>query len=154
LVVHYGIDKLFADIEDALRAESPESEYLVKLYLGLMLASISKLLYKNDSDYQSDDRITKLIYYINENLSEDLSYDSLSKIFYINKNHLGFMFKRQTGIPLGEYIKHKRIIKAKNLLLSGMPAMQAAKKVGFNDYPTFYRMFKLLTGNTPREFSR
>lgn len=153
-VVEYGIDKLFVDIENALRAEAPESEFLVKLYLGLMLAKISKLLKDNEPVYYSDDRITNLIYYINENLSENLSYESLSKHFYINKSHLGFMFKRQTGIPLGEYIKHKRIIKAKTLLLNGMPALQVSKETGFNDYPTFYRMFKLLTGLSPRDFSK
>lgn len=152
IVEREGIPELFDEIENDLRIDTPARHFMLRLHSALLLAKISELLEQSDSPSSSNDRITNLINYINHNLSGDLSYEALSKHFFVNKDYLCRTFKLQTGFTIGEYVKNKRIIKAKELLLKGVPAQEVSDMVGYCDYPTFYRMFKKITAQSPRDF--
>ena len=79
--------------------------------------------------------------------------DLLEKQFFVNKYYLSHTFKKSTGFTVVEYITHKRIIWAMDLLTVGQPALEVAHTVGFSDYSTFYKAFKKITGISPREYS-
>ena len=60
-------------------------------------------------------------------------------------------FKQETGYTLGNYISRKRLLLAKELILSGVPGTQACFDCGYKDYSTFSRAYRRLFGESPRE---
>lgn len=92
----------------------------------------------------------EIIAYINANLSAELSLDMLSEKFFISKNHLNRIFKNATGVTVWEYVKLKRLIMARNSILSGNSAISACQSSGFNDYSAFYRAYKERFGVSPK----
>ena len=88
-----------------------------------------------------------------EHLKEELSYQTLSEYANLSVKSLYQFFKQETGFPLGQYIKERRIIKAKTLLNAGASAAEAAAEAGFKDYSVFYRSFLRETGMTPKQYA-
>ncbi len=106
----------------------------------------------NPTDSRSMEVVTKLIGYIDEHISEDLSLENLSEYVNFSTFHLSRMFKRYTGTTLNKYIINKRIDKAKLLLEGSMSITNVSKEVGFNNYNHFYRTFKNVTGVSPADY--
>lgn len=94
-----------------------------------------------------------LILYIQENLSDKLSLDSLAARFYISKYHLLHEFKAYTNTSLYRYILTKRIILAKKLLLTGTSSGDVCLQCGFSDYSAFYKAFRKETNLSPRQYT-
>ena len=61
-------------------------------------------------------------------------------------------FKAVTGYSLHQYISQKRLLRAGELIRSGVPAMKAAEQVGFSEYSTFLRAFRNMFHMTPKAF--
>ena len=59
------------------------------------------------------------------------------------------LFKQETGYTLGQYITQKRLLLARELILSGVPSTQVCFDCGFRDYSTFSRSYKKLFQNPP-----
>ncbi len=150
----HGLYDIFNKIESISGEKKPETSALIKAYLIEILINMSKIVSRGSVNYTENPKVSEIIQYINKNLSSDLSGESLGKKFYMNNFYLSHLFKRQTGFSLGDYIIHKRIFKAQELLLDGIPASEIPDMVGFNDYSNFYRNFKKTTGLSPREFSK
>ena len=102
------------------------------------------------STSQCNKKVVNIIDYINENLTEDLNIDDLAVHFYMSKYHMMRTFKEETGYSIGSYINNKRLLKAKDLVLGGMPITQVCFSCGFKDYSTFSRAYKTLFGESPR----
>lgn len=98
------------------------------------------------------ERVLPIIKYIKQNLANDLSLDHLSKKFYLNKYHLGQLFKEATGFTVTEYIIHRRILKARELLRSNRTVQQVGTLVGYNNNSHFIRTFKKLVGVSPKQY--
>lgn len=96
-------------------------------------------------------KVIHILRYINENLSKDLSIDTLADTFYISKYYMMRQFRQETGYTIGNYITQKRLLLAKELILSGMPGSEVCFACGYKDYSTFSRAYKALFGESPRE---
>lgn len=94
----------------------------------------------------------KIIDYINRHLFEDISLDEICKKFYISKTHLCRIFKKSTSATVGEYITVKRLVNARQLILSGTPPTKAYLQCGFKDYSVFYRAYKKKYGISPSTY--
>ncbi len=93
--------------------------------------------------------ISKIIHHLNTHLSEPLHLDDISEKFYISKHHLNKVFRKATGTTLGDYVLHKRVTLAQQLLSSGHNSQDAAAMAGFSDYSAFYRAYKKILGHSP-----
>ncbi len=104
-------------------------------------------------ELQPQDEIIKAICkYIEEHISEDLSYKKLQKLFYVSRYHLGTKFPQQTGKSLTKYVIFKRLISVCNLVRDGMGIEEAAYRSGFNTYSNFYKEFIQTFGTSPSEY--
>lgn len=115
-----------------------------RLFLG-----VNQNMEFNDVEY--DEAIIKIINYINENISEELSIDNLSTEFFINKYYLMHKFKAQTGYSIHSYILEKRLIMANNLIRKGILAGEVCSRCGFKDYSSFVKAFKKKYGLSPKK---
>ena len=84
-----------------------------------------------------------------ENLSRDVSLDTLARRFFVSKYYLCRAFKKHNGVSVHGYINHKRVMYAKQLIEQGETASGAAYKVGFGDYSAFYRAYVKIIGKAP-----
>ncbi len=110
--------------------------------------SVSKSSKEHEESFSA-----KVLRYINENYSEDLSLDILAERFFVSKYHLSHSFRREVGVSVYRYIMLKRLLAAKEMLLSGMGAGEVAYACGFSDYAGFWRAFKAEYGISPKDFA-
>ena len=92
--------------------------------------------------------------YIGQNYSRfDLKIDEIAKHIFVQYGHLCFVFKRETGKTINEYISDFRISKAKELIDGGcLSVSMVAAKVGYADANYFSKCFKKLAGVTPGKY--
>jgi two-component system response regulator YesN len=92
--------------------------------------------------------------YINENYARyDLKIDEIARNVFVKYGHLCFLFKRETGKTINEYISELRILKAKELIDSGCHSISmVAAKVGYADANYFSKCFKKFVGITPGKY--
>ncbi|MDF2988635.1 MAG: hypothetical protein K0R50_4145 [Eubacterium sp.] len=109
---------------------------------------------EEDSHTGIASRLLPVLDYVNDNLSGDLSLESMEKKFFINKYYLSRLFKKNTGRNLHQYIIYKRLARAKELLAGGQSVTEACFMSGFNDYSNFYRLFKRIIGISPAEYKK
>ena len=128
--------------------------YSVFLQLLVLLQREYKQYGNTETNHvnQLSEPLFEIIEYINDNLQNDLSLQSLEKKFFINKNYLCKLFREQTGNTIHNYINHKRIALAKNYLTNGSSVTDACHLSGFNDYSNFIRLFKQTTGFSPAKY--
>lgn len=91
----------------------------------------------------------QIIRYINQNLSAPLTLANLCNHFYVSQSQLCRLFKRATGTSVGDYIATKRLLRAQQMLRSGMVPTKVMPECGFNDYSTFYRAYHKYFGVSP-----
>ncbi|AVQ39800.1 AraC family transcriptional regulator [Clostridium botulinum] len=120
------------------------------VYLNRLFMNNTNHIEKNDIEY--DKQIEEIINYIKENLQEDLSIDTLSSKFFINKYYLMHKFKSQTGYTLHKYIQQKRLAFSKSLIIKGHKITEVYITCGFGDYSTFIRAFKKAYGISPKDY--
>ena len=98
-----------------------------------------------------DERIAKAKAFIEANLRENLRLTDISSALFISPTYLSALFRKHTGVNLSAYIENARIQRAKDLLVSGNVSVSAvAQQVGYNDQAYFSRIFKRVTGMSPR----
>ncbi len=106
--------------------------------------------YRKDTGYS---KIYAAKKYIDENFTTDISIGTLANMCSMSETHFRRMFFKLMGITPTEYKTNKRILKAKDLLLTGdCSVSDAAECVGIEDANYFSRIFKKKTGFTPREY--
>jgi AraC-like DNA-binding protein len=98
-----------------------------------------------------NEKIQAILSYLNSNIHKPISLDRLVQKFYISKNHLNVIFRKETGTTVSQYIRIKRLVMARQEILQGCTAEEAAYKVGFNDYSNFYRAYKAFFGIMPSD---
>ena len=100
--------------------------------------------------------LQKLELYLDQHYMEKLSLASVSAQLHIGRTKLCRLAKELSGgETLSHLIARRRIDAAKTLLLqNGLPISAVAEAVGINDYNYFSRVFRSLTGQTPREFRK
>lgn len=96
-----------------------------------------------------DNKIVEIIRYLNYHLTEDISIDSLSELFFISKYHMMRRFKEETGYTIGNYINQKRLLYARELLKQGESVTRVYLDSGFRDHSTFVRAYKQMFHEVP-----
>ena len=99
-------------------------------------------------------KIEKILSYINENFTEELRIDQLAERAELSKYHFMRLFKESTGTSVHAYIRQRRLMNASRLIRSGVPAVQAAQRSGFEDYSVFYKAFRNNFGTSPGELKK
>lgn len=93
----------------------------------------------------------RMIGYINARIFENITLSSISRDFFLCESQISRIFKKATGSSIGEYIRMKRLVAAREKLLEGESAAMAAQSCGFRDYSSFYRAYKARFGYSPSE---
>ena len=93
--------------------------------------------------------------FIEDNLSQPIRYESLSKIVGCSVYEFSRIFSFMAGMPVSEYIRRRRLSQAVFDIQSGSEKMiDIALKYGYESPTAFTRAFKELHGTTPMSARR
>jgi two-component system response regulator YesN len=140
-----GLYKLMAINEHASFKNAVE--YLKKLSCVLFDMQSS------EEEKRAQSTISKVLNYINDNISEDLSLVKLADLVYFNPSYLSRLFKSVVGENLSDYIYEVKIRKSKELLENTqLKIHEIAASMGYYSTTNFIRFFKKLTNITPQDY--
>ena len=147
-------------LQTTLRLERSfgDSEFACDLYRQVLflefMIQLNRAALKNNLEFLDtptyNPKVTHLIQYINDHLSEPLDMDTLASELYISKYHMMRLFKTETSSTIGSYINQKRLLTARDLILQGVSVTDACFQSGFKDYSTFSRAYKKEFKVSPR----
>lgn len=90
--------------------------------------------------------------YIEKNLMHDIELDQISRISGCSEYHFRRMFSFLAGMPLGEYIRRRRLSLAGMLLSSGTEkVLDIALQFGYESPESFSKAFLAMHGITPSQ---
>lgn len=150
------LESILSGLDHYASSELPERNVMIKSLMINLLVSLNciyqaKPSYKIDTSGY-DPKISLITKFIEENYSSKITLKNLEETFYVSRHYLCHIFKKHTKMSVMEYLSMKRIIKAKEFLLSGLSATETAFKCGFGDYSNFFKTFKSVTGMSPKNY--
>ncbi len=149
------------DVEDSM---SLSDMYIQKCELLKDLSEIINLQYRMVVDYtervaniRKGKSPTKLALdvanYVRHHLSEVITTDAIANELYLSRAYLSSKFKTDTGENLSDFIQKEKIAEAKRLLrYTDKPLISISSYLGFSSQSHFNRVFKSVTGKTPKEY--
>lgn len=97
--------------------------------------------------------VRDIVQYILKNMEEKFTLEQIAAEFFLTKNHIGDVFKEDTGLTVGEYLFRVKIQRAKMMLLhEDLRSYEIAEILGYQSAEYFGRQFKKATGLTPSEY--
>jgi len=81
--------------------------------------------------------------------------ESVADLVFLHPVYLSKLFKQYVGINYTDYLTQIRIQKALELIGERKYKMyEVGEMVGYSNSKYFYRVFKQVTGHTPKEYCR
>ncbi len=127
-------------------------EDIIRASINALTVAVNQLDEIKDAAGEKDERITKILNYIQENYLH-VSLEDLSREFYLSKPYLSKFIKEKSGLTFGENVQKIRLKKASTLLKNGnMKIEKVAENVGYPSVEHFNRQFKKKYGMTPVQY--
>lgn len=122
-------------------------ELLISIHRNFHLTEENSVYIPN----QLYERMKNALNYMDQNYCLDLSLAKIANQAFMSRTYFCSMFKKMNGLTPWEYINIKRINKAVDLLKSSdLPIFTIATQCGYNNLANFSRIFKQITGTTPK----
>lgn len=90
--------------------------------------------------------------YLDESFDRPVKIEELAELANMSYRSYTEQFKRRTGQTVTQYLAERRVEYAKRVMLETDDILFASAEAGFGDLTHFYRVFKKLTGLTPKQF--
>ncbi len=104
--------------------------------------------------HRTDRNVESARKFVEEHYSEKISLNQVASLLGVSVGHLSSSFKRQTGKNFMDYVTEYKVERAKELMDSGNGYMvyEIADMLGFDTPFYFSRVFKKVTGLSPRDY--
>jgi len=96
--------------------------------------------------------IQSSIDYIEENLKAEITASELAEQAGFSMFHFYRLFQAETGMPIMQYILHRRLLNGIYEIAQGRKKIEVAQEYGFDTYAGFYKAFQREIGFTPASF--
>ena len=95
----------------------------------------------------------KAMDYISDNLHAPLTTSDVADYLELDRTYFCKLFKKETGMGVSEYIRHKKIQTAQSMLIyTDFSCSEIAQYFGFSSHSHFSDCFKTISGCTPTEY--
>lgn len=143
------VSRLLEEWDSFVRGQENHAAYVLFELLFRMNST------KNDYVEQrySDQRISRIVQYINENYSRITSIDQVADTFYLSKFYLCRLFAKELGVSMISYLNMIRIRAACAMIEANKLTMtEIALQCGFNSSSYFCKVFKTEMGISPKTY--
>ena len=141
-------------IKKILLEYSLKQRYYLEVSCGLLKQLLTELhRYEAQNESTSSVPLNRIIDYINNNFSKEITNKQLAKIAGYHEYHLNRLFMNATGTSMHQYILNLRMNKAQHLILNtSMPLSEIGELSGYNNYTYFSDYFKKHFGISPSKY--
>ena len=128
------------------------------LHQGLLLALtlFARRFYETvpgeDPLLSSRQKVLRVIDFVNVHFTREITLEQVVAENGISKATFCKLFENLTGMTFSKYLHTRRIEKAKQLIYEGHKIAQVSALCGYQDFSTFYRNFKKITGISPTDY--
>lgn len=144
--------------ENTVRAEA--SRHRIRFLVLRLVVGITSVIPESGDDSQllmsavtHRDDIQKAIGFINDNLTEPITLDDISKSAGMSRSHFSMVFRGLTGISPYEYLLLQRVERAVVILKnSDITILEVAQSCGFRNLENFNKAFRKITNMTPSDY--
>ena len=99
--------------------------------------------------------IEQVMRYIDDHYAESITLESVASDVNMSPSYLSFLFKKLNGFTLWDYILSKRVNYARQMLTATEDLiLNISLESGFNSLTNFNRVFKRITGLSPKEYRK
>lgn len=149
-----AINLMFLTIQAVEKKNLDSDAFLdyVSLFLKLVLLEIEnsasdKVIKKTPTNKV----LSQCVDYINANVTDEITLETLSSKFFISKSYLSHVFKDYFKTGVKQYVNKQKMLYAQKLIKSGTTPVKASKICSFENYSTFYRLYKNHFGVSPEK---
>lgn len=144
--------ELFSKLTKSALSTRGRSKIKERTIFMEILSLLFQYLEGDQYNYSNSRRVEKIISYMTENYSKNITLEELAVYAQISISYMGSIFKTVTGKSTIDYLIEIRITKAKELLRDGYPVSEVSKIVGFSDIFYFSKTFKKHEGVSPSKY--
>jgi len=154
------LEDLWASLFTELNGQPPGYRLHIRHMAGELLLFTARSFRRRGTlpDYEPTPvqrKVSDIVRHINLHFSEPLELDVLARQFFISRSHLSRVFKEVTGFGFAEYINIARVKEAERLLRETDHSVTLVSGLaGFDNFSHFGKMFKRLSGLTPRAYRK
>lgn len=149
------LDAMLQEYTRAERKQIPLNKTLLSGYLFQLLFSIANGNNTYVPQNSTDERITEIIHYINENYNQISDIQQIADHFFISKYYLCRLFQKKLGVSLMVYLNTIKIRQACLMIKNSNANMtEVAIGCGFNSSSYFCKVFKREKGISPTEYRK
>lgn len=148
----YGLRKAFEEIALELAGRK---EYCQVIADSILLKLIAEMFRGEKTEYasrdgKSADKYKKLLNLISEKYAY-ITFEEAAEFMCLSQPYFSKYFRKMSGMTFTEYLNVVKVNNAVKLLSAGkMPVTEIALRTGFGTIRSFNRVFKSLTGYSPR----
>lgn len=146
---------LAENLEKAIPMQDYGHTILIRAFLSELMVLVNQYAKTFNTPLYSNimpSVVTKTFEFVEENITSDITIESLAEQFHYNSDYLSRAFKAATGSSLKHYINAKKITLAQQYLRQGLPPLDVCFMIGYNNYSSFSRRFSEHTGLSPRQY--
>ncbi|MEG1887872.1 MAG: AraC family transcriptional regulator, partial [Oscillospiraceae bacterium] len=105
------------------------------------------------TEVRHSDILHKTMQYVKANYNQKITLDDVAAHVYLSRSYISSIFKEEMGETLFSYINRVRVEKSKTLLTNeNVSLADVAGLCGFEDQSYFSKVFKSLTGVSPKKY--
>ena len=155
--VEAGVNSVeIAELEELyiMKCESLDNIDRIKNLQYHMILDMAERVQKLHTWNPSHSQLVKSITdYIKENMTESITVSKIAEHLSKSRGYVTTEFKKITGINLSDYISEMKINEAKELIrYTDRSFIDISSYLGFSTQSYFIKVFKKVTGKTPREY--
>lgn len=149
--VRYG--RAFDDLEQHLGQYSTgDAALLVQIYLNRLLMDLKYRVGPAPDSRMLNPAISRILKFINGHIYEPLSLKTIAQQLYMSTSYLSQTFSTYMKTGLMDYVKQKKIQLAQQLIADEhIHPTEVCKRLGFDEYSTFYRLYKKYVHELPSD---
>ena len=98
------------------------------------------------------DSVQKVLAYCSEHFTDPITLESVANCLHLSKYYICHIFRQRMNLSFTEFLNELRIEHACRLLQQGYSVTDTAFASGYSSIRTFNRIFKQITGSTPRDY--
>jgi len=111
------------------------------------------VMFDSSSQETREARLERVISYIDENIGDLDRARDIAEVVDVSYETLRKHFRREMGVPIGRYLRQKRIDEARRRLVeTDEPVYVVCWKVGYSSDSSGIRAFRQVTGMTMEEY--